>query len=77
MTDLNKVWNEKPNIVRVIVDEEVKAGRFYKVMYDKPTNHEFVTNLKDGTYYTYLLAEDELQAWATAQRMLDIAYGND
>lgn len=66
----------KPNIVRVERDEKVKAGQFYKVFYDKPTDNDYVTT-KDGTYYTYLLATDELQAWTTMQKTLDVQYGKD
>ena len=66
----------KPNIVRVERDENVKAGQFYKVFYDRATGDEYVIN-KDGTFYTYLIATDELQAWTTTQRMLDVQYGKD
>ena len=40
----------KPNIVRVERDENVKAGQFYKVFYDRATGDEYVIN-KDGTFY--------------------------
>ena len=67
----------KPNIVRVELDTWAFGDtQFYKVFYDRPTGDEFVTN-KDGTYYTYITAVDELQAWGLVQRMLDVQYGKD
>lgn len=68
---------DKPNIVRVERDERAVGGRwFYKVFYDRATGDEYVIH-SDGTYYTYLIATDELQAWTTTQRMLDVQYGKD
>jgi hypothetical protein len=68
----------KPNIVRVERDEWTVGGgrRFYRIFYDKPTDDEFVTT-KDGEHYTYLIADDELQAWTTTQKTLDVQYGKD
>ena len=69
--------NDKPNIVRVKRDTWAFGNtQFYKVMLDKPTDDEFVTN-KDGEHYTYITAVDELDAWALVQRMLDVQYGKD
>lgn len=67
----------KPNIVRVERDAKaVGGGQFYKVFFDRRLEHEYVT-FNTGENYTYLLAIDELQAWGSVQRMLDVQYGND
>jgi hypothetical protein len=69
----------KPNIVRVERDGKAMFGgnrHFYYVMFDRPTDDDFVIVRKDRSY-THILADDELDAWHKIQKTLDITYGKD
>jgi hypothetical protein len=74
--------NGKPNIVRVELYTALPAlntnGNYiYKIYYDKdPMAMEAPDNycIEATQYATFRFAKDELEAWASAQKTLDVVY---